>query len=100
MNRDDARQAIRRILNRKFSIVFKGHACFRATERRFNMQDIRWVIGSGHMVGEPRIHSLGFECSLRGSTLDGKFLKVPLIVDEKNSRIIVKSVVPQRRTRR
>lgn len=99
MTRDEARLAIRRILNSRYSIIFKGHPEKRAIERRFTMQDIRWVIGGGCLVGEPEPHKLGFECAMRGYTLDKKFLKVPIIVDEKNTRIIIKSVIPQGKTK-
>lgn len=100
MTRDEARQVIRRILSGRYAIIFKGHPEERAAERGFNMQDIQWVIGAGCLVGEPKQHKLGFECAMRGFTLDKKCLKVPIIVDERNLRFIIKSVVPQRKMKK
>lgn len=93
---NEAKRIIKNILIRG-KIVFKGHPVKRAIERRFSMQDVMWVLSGGSLIENPKKHKLGFECAMRGYTLDRRILKVPIIVNEQHEYIIIKTVIPQRK---
>lgn len=99
-DRRQVREAIHRALNGGAGVLLQKHARERGLERGISFQDVLWVVNGGVMKGEPRHHALGFECIMRGTTADGVILEVPVIIDVKTDRVIVKTVIGKGRERR
>ena len=93
MKRDQARMIIRRIAEFGDIIISEGHATKRRIERRFTTQDALRVLLVGKLVEEPKDRDEGFECAMEGQLDDGRTLKVPIIVNDAEDYIIVKSFV-------
>jgi hypothetical protein len=93
MDKEEARMIIRRIAMFGDIIISKGHPTKRKIERKFTTQDAQRVIIGGKMVEDPVDHDEGFECAMEGQLDDGRILRIPIIVNDDEDYIIVKSFV-------
>lgn len=93
MDKKQVREAIHRVLNGGAGILLQKHARERSRERRVSFQDVLTIVSGGVMIDEPKNHALGFECVMSGTTVDGVSVEVPVIVDTKSGRVIVKTVI-------
>lgn len=99
MDKKQVREAIHRALNSGIGVLLQRHARGRSAERRVSFRDVLWIVNGGIMKGEPKTHELGFECVMSGTTTDGVRVEVPVIVDVKTNRVIVKTVIGKGRRR-
>ena len=93
MEKNEARVIVRRIALFGDIIIPKGHPTDRMIERKFTMQDAHRVISSGIMMGDIADHEEGFECVMEGSLDDGRKLRIPIIVNDEENCIIVKTFI-------
>ena len=93
MERNEAKVVVRRVALFGDIIIEKGHPTKRMAERKFTVQDAHRIISSGIMVGEVKDHEEGFECVMEGLLDDGRKLKIPIIVNEDENCIIVKTFI-------
>lgn len=93
MDREEAKRKLRLLLVSRGSLAYSRHAREKMTERKFTAHDVMKALHGGSMVEDPAEtkHLRGFETKMKIQLDDGRLLEVPIVVDEENRRIIIKT---------